>query len=102
MQPRFAFEVALDKAAAKLGIDPIEVRRRNFIGETVETVNGQRITSNGFLECLDAVERASALEGAPRQARRSARGLGVAGSHVHQRHRLPHLPQRHAAERACR
>ena len=45
VQPRFAFEVALDEAAEKLGLDPIEVRRRNFIGEQVETVNGQRITS---------------------------------------------------------
>ena len=59
MQPRFAFEVALDEAAEQLGIDPIEVRRRNFIGENVETVNGQRITSNGFLKCLELVEEAS-------------------------------------------
>jgi len=42
VQPRFAFEVALDEAAEKLGLDPVEVRRRNFIGEFVETVNGRR------------------------------------------------------------
>src|SRR5207237_450806 len=59
VQPRFAFEVALDEAAEKLGLDPVEARRRNFIGEFVETVNGQKITSNGFLKCLELVEKAS-------------------------------------------
>jgi len=79
VQPRFAFEVALDEAAEKLGLDPIEVRRRNFIGESVETVNGQKITSNGFLKCLEVVERASAWK--ERRGRLGrGRGLGVAGS----------------------
>src|SRR5207237_9996484 len=52
VQPRFAFEVALDEAAEKLGLDPIEVRRRNFIGDFVEPVNRQKITSNGVLKSL--------------------------------------------------
>jgi 4-hydroxybenzoyl-CoA reductase subunit alpha len=59
VQPRFAFEVQLDKLAERLGIDPIEIRRRNFIGERTRTINELRVTSNGFLQCLDAVERAS-------------------------------------------
>ena len=79
VQPRFAFEVALDEAAAKLGLDPIEVRRRNFIGENVETVNGQRITSNGFLKCLELVEQASNWKERRGKLGRG-RGLGVAGS----------------------
>jgi CO/xanthine dehydrogenase Mo-binding subunit len=79
VQPRFAFEVALDEAAEKLGLDPIEVRRRNFIGEFVETVNGQKITSNGFLKCLELVEKASGWK--ERHGRLGpGRGLGVAGS----------------------
>jgi 4-hydroxybenzoyl-CoA reductase alpha subunit len=79
VQPRFAFEVALDMAAEKLGIDPIEVRRRNFIGENVKTINGQLITSNGFLRCLDLVEEASGWK--KRQGKLGfGRGLGVAGS----------------------
>jgi 4-hydroxybenzoyl-CoA reductase subunit alpha len=79
VQPRFAFEVALDEAAHQLGIDPIEVRRRNFIGENVETVNGQFITSNGFLKCLELVEAASGWK--ERKGRLGpGRGLGVAGS----------------------
>ncbi len=79
VQPRFGFEVALDEAAEKMGIDPIEVRRRNFIGEFVETVNGQRITSNGFLKCLELVEQASDWR-ARRGKLGRGRGLGVAGS----------------------
>src|SRR5215467_7140092 len=79
VQPRFAFEVALDMAAEKLGLDPIEVRRRNFIGENVKTINGQLITSNGFLRCLDLVEKASAWKDRKGKLGRG-RGLGVAGS----------------------
>ena len=79
VQPRFAFEVQLDKLAEKVGLDPMEMRRRNFIGGNTRTVNELRITSNGFLECLEAVERAS---GWKERFRRLpfGRGLGVAGS----------------------
>ena len=79
VQPRFAFEVQLDRIAETLGIDPIELRRRNFIGANTRTVNDLRVTSNGFLECLDEVERAS---GWRRKHRRLpfGRGVGVAGS----------------------
>jgi 4-hydroxybenzoyl-CoA reductase subunit alpha len=79
VQPRFAFEVALDEAAERLALDPIEVRRRNFIGEDVQTVNGQRITSNGFLKCLELVEQASGWKERRGKLGRG-RGLGVAGS----------------------
>jgi 4-hydroxybenzoyl-CoA reductase subunit alpha len=79
VQPRFAFEVALDMAAEKLALDPIEIRRRNFIGEEVQTVNGQLITSNGFVECLDRVEKASRWKERYATLPRG-RGLGVAGS----------------------
>ena len=79
VQPRFAFEVQLDEVASHLQIDPIEIRRRNFLGENTETVNGQRITSNGFLECLDEVETASSWK-ERRGKLGHGRGLGVAGS----------------------
>jgi CO/xanthine dehydrogenase Mo-binding subunit len=79
VQPRFAFEVQLDQIAEKLGLDPIEIRRRNFQGQNTRTVNGQRITSNGFLACLDEVERASGWR-ARRGKLPRGRGLGVAGS----------------------
>jgi 4-hydroxybenzoyl-CoA reductase alpha subunit len=79
VQPRFAFEVQLDEIAHQLNIDPIEIRRRNFLGEHTETVNGQRVTSNGFMECLQEVESASDWK--ERHGKLPhGRGLGVAGS----------------------
>jgi CO/xanthine dehydrogenase Mo-binding subunit len=79
VQPRFAFEVQLDEVAEKLGIDPIEIRRINFQGSDTQTVNGQRITSNGFMRCLDLVEKASDWK-ERRGKLPHGRGLGVAGS----------------------
>jgi 4-hydroxybenzoyl-CoA reductase alpha subunit len=79
VQPRFAFEVQIDKLAERTDLDPIEFRRRNFIGAHTRTINELRVTSNGFLECLDAVERASGWRERFR-ALPFGRGLGVAGS----------------------
>jgi 4-hydroxybenzoyl-CoA reductase subunit alpha len=79
VQPRFAFEVQLDQVAERLGIDPIEIRRRNFLGERTRTINELRVTSNGFLQCLDAVERASDWNSKFRRMP-FGRGVGVAGS----------------------
>jgi 4-hydroxybenzoyl-CoA reductase subunit alpha len=79
VQPRFAFEVQLDKLAEKVGLDPFEIRRRNSIGADTRTINELRITSNGFLECLDAVERASDWTRKFRQLPVGL-GVGVAGS----------------------
>ena len=79
VQPRFAFEVQLDKLAEAVAMDPIELRRRNFLGDHTRTINELRVQSNGFLECLAAVERAS---GWKEKFRRLpyGRGVGVAGS----------------------
>jgi 4-hydroxybenzoyl-CoA reductase subunit alpha len=54
-QPRYAVEVHLDKIAHDLGIDPVELRRRNLIDPDTRTINGLRITSCALGECLDAV-----------------------------------------------
>jgi 4-hydroxybenzoyl-CoA reductase alpha subunit len=78
VQPRFAFEVSLDKVAAELELDPIELRRRNFMG-TGRTVNEFRVQSNGFLQCLDAVETASDWKRKHGNLP-YGRGVGVAGS----------------------
>ncbi len=79
VQPRFAMEIQLDKAAVALGIDPIELRRRNNLGADSTTVNEFRVGSNGFLECLDKVEAASRWR-ERRPTLPYGRGLGVAGS----------------------
>ena len=58
-QPRFAFESQLDLIAADLGIDPIELRRRNALEANERTVNEFQITSCEFRGCLDLVEQRS-------------------------------------------
>jgi 4-hydroxybenzoyl-CoA reductase subunit alpha len=79
VQPRFAFEVQLDKAAEALALDPIELRRRNLMGKGIRTINELRVTSNGFAKCLDAVERSSGWTEKFRKLP-FGRGIGVAGS----------------------
>jgi CO/xanthine dehydrogenase Mo-binding subunit len=78
VQPRFAFEITLDKLAVRLGLDPIELRRRNAVrGDS--TVNGMRVTSNGYLDCLSEVERASGWK-ERRGKLGPGHGLGIASS----------------------
>lgn len=79
VQPRFAFEVTVDKLAEKLGVDPIELRRRNLIPEGARTINELVIRSNGFAECLDRVEAASGWKGKFGKLP-FGQGIGVAGS----------------------
>ncbi|MEL6343426.1 MAG: molybdopterin-dependent oxidoreductase [Myxococcota bacterium] len=59
VQPRFAFECALDEVAEKIGMDPIEIRRKNALSNGQETVNGLVVPSTGLLACLDAVSEGS-------------------------------------------
>ena len=75
IQPRFALEVHLDKAAAALGIEPGALRRRNLLPADCETLNGLKITSNGAQECLDTVIRASGYD---TRTRTPGRGMGLA------------------------
>lgn len=79
VQPRFAIECQLDELAEQLGIDPIELRRKNALGADAVTINGQHVGSNGFLRCLDEVERASGWKDKFKKLPRG-RGVGVAGS----------------------
>jgi 4-hydroxybenzoyl-CoA reductase subunit alpha len=79
VQPRFAFEVQLDRLAERLELDPIELRRRNLMRLGDRTVNELRVQSNGFPECLTEVERASGWRDKFRKLP-YGRGVGVAGS----------------------
>lgn len=79
VQPRFAFEIACDMLAEKLGIDAMEFRRRNFAGQDVTLINGQHMNSSGLLQCLDAVSQASRWAERKGKLRRG-HGLGVACS----------------------
>ncbi len=53
-QPRFAFECLLSMIADDLGIDPIEIRRRNAMTPNTMTVNEMDVGSCEFLATLEA------------------------------------------------
>src|SRR5436309_6485581 len=57
---RFAFESQLDEIAARLSIDPAEIRRRNLLKPPCITVNGLRVQSYVLPECIDKVVERSA------------------------------------------
>ncbi len=59
IQPRFALELHLDRAARELNLDPAALRARLCIAPGTETVNGLKVTSVGMRECIDAVLAAS-------------------------------------------
>jgi len=80
-QVSFASEQQMDAVAAKLGLDPIEIRRRNMLREGDRWFVGPKIASNGLAGCLDAVESASGWRaGAPAAAPGTKRGRGIAVS----------------------
>jgi 4-hydroxybenzoyl-CoA reductase subunit alpha len=58
-QPRFAFECLLNMIADDLGIDPVEIRRRNAMTPDTRTVNDMEVRSCEFRATLDAVEERS-------------------------------------------
>jgi len=53
-QPRFAFECLLNMVADDLGLDPIEIRRRNAMTPNTLTVNDMDIGSCEFLATLES------------------------------------------------
>ncbi len=55
-QVAFAVEVQMDKLAARLGLDPLEFRRRNGLAEGKETITGQVLGPGAaYLETLEAI-----------------------------------------------
>ena len=74
-QGRFGVELHLEKIAHDLGMDPIELKRRNFVKPFSRAVNWLRITSCGLEECTEKVLSAS---GYTSRERRPGRGLGFA------------------------
>ena len=74
-QPRFAVELHLDKIAGEIGIDPVELKRRNFVKPMTRTVNWLRVTSCGLEECTDRVISASGFH---ERERGAGHGMGFA------------------------
>src|SRR5437867_6157414 len=77
---RFAFESQLDEIAAKLNIDPAEIRRRNLLQPPCVTVNGLRVLSYGLPECIDQIVARSQWNDRKGKLGKG-RGLGIACSH---------------------
>ncbi|PYN34547.1 MAG: aldehyde oxidase [Candidatus Rokuibacteriota bacterium] len=90
VQPRFALECQLDKAAEQLGLDPADMRRRIVAEPFTKTANHLTVTTIGLGECIDKVVEASgwrdkrarfgvSARQAPRRSPKK-RGLGIACS----------------------
>lgn len=77
---RFAFEQQLNRMASVLGIDPMEVRRRNLLKPPCITVNSLRVLSYGLPECIDKVEERSGWREKHGKLP-YGKGIGIAGSH---------------------
>lgn len=85
VQPRFAMECQMDRAAEQLGYDPIDLRLRNAIEPNTMTVNKFRVTSCGIKECLTSTRDRSAWKTKfpefKKQSKKYVRkGIGIAAS----------------------
>ena len=74
-QPRFALELHLEKIARDLDLDPVELKRCNFVKPDTRTVNWLRVTSCGLEECTEKVLAASRFQ---ERDRRPGHGMGFA------------------------
>jgi 4-hydroxybenzoyl-CoA reductase subunit alpha len=71
---RYSVEVALDRLAEELAVDPFDLRARNALPPDSTTVNEFRITSTSFLACLRAAREKSGWD---EKVRRLPFGRGV-------------------------
>ena len=77
---RFAFESALDMVAKKLGMDGVELRKRNLLHTPAMTINDLMVNSYGYPECIDKVLEVSRFK--EKVGRLPyGKGIGFAGSH---------------------
>ena len=73
---RFAVETLIDRLAEQAGMDPCDLRLKNFMGEHTLTVGQYRITSNGSALSLKSVRERSGWD-QRRGKLPFGRGLGV-------------------------
>ena len=82
---RFAFESLLDEMASELKLDPVAVRRANYLTAPTFTDNDLMVNSYGLPQCVDWVEQASGWRARKGKLPRSngglRKGLGFACSH---------------------
>ena len=80
-QMQFALNSHLDTMAEMLGLDPVELHKRNAIRVGEESVHGWKIGSTGLVECLDQATHAMHWVNkrqAPSALGPKKRGVGVA------------------------
>ena len=77
---RFAFESLLDEMASELKLDPLTVRRANYLTAPTFTDNDLMVNSYGLPQCVDWVEQASGWR-ARKGKLPKGKGLGFACSH---------------------
>ncbi len=93
----FALESAVDETAARLGMDPIDLRVANANRPEETTLCGARLRSVRLVECLQAVRRELRWDD-KRARRRPGRGVGVAAAmHVSGAYVYEHANESHAA-----
>ncbi len=82
-QMQFPLNCHLTVLAGMLGIDPVEVHKRNAIGAGETSVHGWKISSTGMAECLDMTRKAIGWDekrAAPRGTGTRRRGVGIAAA----------------------
>jgi 4-hydroxybenzoyl-CoA reductase subunit alpha len=77
---RFAFESLLDEMASELKLDPLAVRRANYLTAPTFTDNDLMVNSYGLPQCVDWVEQASGWR-ARKGKLPKGKGMGFACSH---------------------
>jgi len=82
---RFAFESLLDEMATELKLDPLAVRRANYLTAPTFTDNDLMVNSYGLPQCVDWVEHASGWRQRKDKLAKNngniRKGLGFACSH---------------------
>ncbi len=77
-QALFAAEVHMERAAERLGLDPVEIRRRNALRPGDTTATGQRLGPDASaLEVLEEAVRRSDFARKRREWKGSGRGIGL-------------------------
>jgi 4-hydroxybenzoyl-CoA reductase subunit alpha len=77
---RFAFESLLDEMASELKLDPLAVRRANYLTAPTFTDNDLMVNSYGLPQCVDWVEQASGWR-VRKGKLPKGKGMGFACSH---------------------
>lgn len=78
LESTFAIEAQMDELARRLGLDRVEIRRRNATHAGDVNPQGSVITSCAMTECLDTVEREVAATALPAPEAGWQRGVGYA------------------------